>query len=284
MNTRHLQGPNPYWHWKAAGNFMCGGAGAGLVFFGALCAPAAAAHLLIAAGLVLVALGLFFVWLEIGRPMRAMNVLRHPQTSWMSREAFAANLLFLSGLLAMFDAPFAWTVAALAAVVLLYCQARLLGAARGIPTWRHPLTFWLLVVTGLTEGMGLFWLLGSWAQPARIILLPFALLVLARALLWRHWRQQLAGEAAPAALRAIAREAPTLWWFGTVAPIAFILISIPAATATTLDAILLALAGLAAAGAGASFKFVLVARTAYYHGYALPRMPVRGVTRTPAPL
>ena len=34
--------------------------------------------------------GLTCVWLEIGRPLRAINVFFHPQTSWMTREGIVA--------------------------------------------------------------------------------------------------------------------------------------------------------------------------------------------------
>ena len=88
-NTRHLQRLQPHWDWRAAGNFLCGGAGAGLAFVGSLCAPAPIRPWLVAAGMGLVGLGLFFVWLEIGRPWRAPNVLVHLGGSWMSREAWA---------------------------------------------------------------------------------------------------------------------------------------------------------------------------------------------------
>jgi phenylacetyl-CoA:acceptor oxidoreductase 26-kDa subunit len=283
MTQRHLQLPNPYWHWKAAGNFMCGGAGAGLVVFASLCAPAAAAPLLTFAGLALVGLGLLFVWLEIGRPLRALNVMLHLRSSWMSREALAANVLFLCGLAALLGWHWAAWPAAAAALLFLYCQARLIGAARGIPTWRHPLTRWLLVLTGLTEGLGLFWLLGAWWHPAQLIAAPLALLVLARWWLWRRWLHALEAHAAADALRALAREAPMLTWVGTVAPLAFILAAVPAGTGTQLSAVLLAVAGLAATVAGASLKFVLVTRTAHHQGFALPHLPVRGVART-APL
>lgn len=283
MNTNHLQRLHPHWDWRAAGNFICGGAGSGLVVFASLFASAAAAPWLLAAGLALVGLGLFFVWLEIGRPLRAPNVLLHLRTSWMSREALAANVLFLLGLASLFGVPWMAWPTALAALAFLYCQGRLLGAARAIPTWRHPLTAPLLVLTGLTEGMGLFWLFGSWAQPSLWLAAPLGLLVLARWLLWRRWRHELGAVASHAALRALRREAPTLEWLGTAAPIAFILIAVPAATGMHLDAVLLAVAGLAAAATGATFKFVLVTRTAYHHGFSLPRMPVRGVPR-PAPL
>ena len=91
-------GPTPWvqrhWDLRAATNFVAGGAGAGLVVAsvasGARGAPAAVA---LVAGLAFVGLGLFAVWLEIGRPLRALNVFANPRTSWMSREAIAAVVL-----------------------------------------------------------------------------------------------------------------------------------------------------------------------------------------------
>jgi phenylacetyl-CoA:acceptor oxidoreductase subunit 2 len=280
MNDRHLQRPQLNWDWRAAGNFICGGAGAGLAIFAALCAPAPLLAPLALAGMALVGLGLFFVWLEIGRPLRAPNVMVHLRTSWMSREALAAMVLFLLGaaLLARLSWP-AWPIA-LAAAAFLYCQARLLGAARGVPTWRQPLTVPVLVVTGLTEGLGLFWLLGAWAHPPLVLAVPFALLLLARVVLWRLWRLRLGPEAALPALRAIDANAPVMQWVGTAAPLAALALAAVTPLLPALESALLALAGLLAAGAGGSFKFTLVTRTGYQHGYSLPRMPVRGEPRT----
>ena len=66
-------------------------------------------------GLALVGLGLFCVWLEIGRPLRALHVFFNPRTSWMTREAFVATLLFPAGLAAAAAVPgFVWMAAALA--------------------------------------------------------------------------------------------------------------------------------------------------------------------------
>ncbi|MEJ8835014.1 hypothetical protein [Ramlibacter sp. AN1133] len=280
MNSRHLQRAQPHWDWRAAGNFVCGGAGAGLAFFAALCAPAPLLAPLALAGMGLVGLGLFFVWLEIGRPLRAPNVIVHLRTSWMSRESLAAIVLFLlgAGLVLGLPSP-AWAIA-LAAAAFLYCQARLLGAARGIPTWRHPLTVPLLVATGLTEGLGLFWLLGAWAHPPLVLAVPFAVLLLARAVLWRFWRVRLGPDAALPALRAIDGNAPVMHWAGTAAPLAALALASATASMPALETSLLALAGLLATAAGWSFKFTLVTRTGYQHGFSLPRMPVRGVPRT----
>jgi phenylacetyl-CoA:acceptor oxidoreductase subunit 2 len=122
------------WDWRAAGNFVCGGAGSGLIVFAALAGangPALAGLML--AGLALVGLGLFCVSLELGRPLRALNVLRNPFTSWMGREAWTTMFLFPAGLVAAAGiAGFAWIAAALA-LVFVYCQGRMLQAAKGIP-------------------------------------------------------------------------------------------------------------------------------------------------------
>jgi phenylacetyl-CoA:acceptor oxidoreductase subunit 2 len=42
--------------------------------------------------------------------------------------------------------------AAIAAGAFLYCQARILRAAKGIPAWRTPWVVPLIVISGLAEG------------------------------------------------------------------------------------------------------------------------------------
>ena len=85
-----------YWDIRAAGNFIGGGSGSGLIAVSALAALTGeleAARLPMLAGVVLVGLGLSLVWLEIGKPWRALNVFFHPQTSWMTRESLVAGPL-----------------------------------------------------------------------------------------------------------------------------------------------------------------------------------------------
>src|SRR5450631_3526182 len=149
-------GPAPWqqtnWDWRAAGNFICGGAGAGLIVLAALSGAVEPAFTkLVLAGLALVGLGLFCVWLEIGRPLRALHVFFNPRTSWMSREAIVATLLMPVAHVAATGLPgFEWLAAALA-LAFVYCQSRILNAAKGIPTWREPLLVPLIVLTGLAE-------------------------------------------------------------------------------------------------------------------------------------
>jgi hypothetical protein len=68
-----------WWDWRAAGNFMFGGTGSGLIFFAPFAALLASfVTPVLLAGLAFMALGLGLVWMEIGRRLRAMNVFRHP--------------------------------------------------------------------------------------------------------------------------------------------------------------------------------------------------------------
>lgn len=120
------------WDWRAAANFIFGGTGTGLF------AATAAATLFVPAlwpagiiALILVGLGLFCVWLEIGRPWRFINVLFHIRKSWMTREAICAMLFFPVSLAALvFSNALLWFVAALLGLIFLYCQGQILQAAR----------------------------------------------------------------------------------------------------------------------------------------------------------
>ncbi len=127
-----------YWDWRAAGNFMGGGAGTGLLLAVALTGHSGlAARLLSLFALALVGGGLFLVWTELGRPWRFVHVLFNRRTSWMTRESFAAAPLALFGLAA---AALDWRaltwLAALSGMAFLYCQGRIFFASKGIPVWR----------------------------------------------------------------------------------------------------------------------------------------------------
>lgn len=275
MTQPILQRQQVHWDWRAAANFMAGGAGAGLLLVAVVAgARGVPLQALVAAGLALVGLGLFCVWLEIGRPLRALNVFLHPGRSWMSREALAALALFLLG--AGLVAGMGWRAwpTALAAAAFLYCQARLLTAARGIPAWRDALTAPLLIATGIAEGAGLYLAATAWHGEAHGAAAALAALLLLRWVLWRTWRRRLGTHIAPAASRALAAEGEGLLWAGTVLPLGLLALG-----AAGMGAVTFALAGLAAAAAGASFKFTLVTRAGQHQGFTLPHLPVRGVPR-----
>lgn len=278
-------GPEPWhqrsWDWRAAGNFIGGGAGAGLIVFAAVAdaggtAPTALSALMLT-GLALVGLGLFCVSLELGRPLRALNVFRNPFTSWMGREAWTSMLLFPTGLAAAWGiSGFAWLAAALA-LAFVYCQARLLQAAKGIPAWREPLLVPLFVTTGLAEGGGLFFALAPWHRTGTLWLLTgFGALVLCRILVWLAYRRRLAGVAARGAGVALDRAGRVLQLGGTLTPLTLIAIIVLGAVSGTGTHWVAALAGLAAAVAGAYTKFALVTGAGFNQGFALAHLPIRG--------
>jgi phenylacetyl-CoA:acceptor oxidoreductase subunit 2 len=223
--------------------------------------------------------GLFSVSLELGRPLRAPNVIRNPRTSWMAREAWVAGLLFASGLAAAFGVAGAARVAAVLALTFVYCQSRLLQGAKGIPAWREPLLIPVILVTGLVEGGGLFVAsipLHRTATPALLTL--FAALVVVRMSIWLVYRRRLAG-AAPGARAALDQAGLILLTLGTAVPLCCIAAMVLPVVSVNAIAALCVLAGLAAAGAGAWLKFVLVTRAGFNQGFALPHLPVRGVPR-----
>ncbi len=272
-------GPNPWhqtsWDARAAGNFIGGGMGSGLVVFAALSgADGAARAVLFVAGLALVGLGLFCVSLELGRPLRALNVFRNPRTSWMAREAWTSVLLVPAVLAAAAGVPAAGFVAAALALAFVYCQANLLNAARGIPAWREPLVRPLLVATGLVEGGGALLLatLAGVRVPAPLAILV-GVLAIARWWLWRRYRARVAVAAAPRAVAALDGAGRVLLMAGTIAPLLLLAL---AGAITAVAGPAAALAGLGLAAAGVYAKLVLVTRAGFNQGFALPRLPVRG--------
>jgi len=278
-------GPDPWqqtnWDGRAAANFIGGGAGSGLVVYSALAGTTGAAlALLMLVALACVGAGLGCVWLEIGRPLRALNVFRHPQRSWMTREAMVAVLLFPAALAAAAGVSGALWLAALLALAFVYCQARILRAARGIPTWREPRLSPLVLTTALVEGGGLFWMLRAWEQSGPWWLWAvFAGALVARVLLWQHWRRALVGRVDKRALAQVDRPATELLMLGTLTPLALMLLAASGPADHPAWPLALALAGLAAALGGAWFKFTLVTRAAFNQGFRLVHLPVRGVPR-----
>lgn len=273
-------GPNPWqqtsWDWRAAGNFIGGGLGSGLLMVAAAWAdPVAIWGLWV--GLACVGLGLVCVWLEIGRPLRALHVFFNPATSWMSREAFVALLLFPMGLLAVLGFGWARIPVAALALAFLYCQSRMLPATRGIPAWRTRTLTPLMLATGLTEGCGLWMVLASvLSVRSTAALAVFMALVVIRQVFWMQYRKAVEAQLAVRAREALDRSGRTLTVLGTFTAVALAGLSLllpggPAASALTLGA------GVAAIGAGALFKYSLITRAAYNQGFSLKKIPVRGV-------
>lgn len=277
-------GPNPWqqtsWDARAAGNFVGGGAGSGLLVFSAVAAPEGSLRgLLIVLALALVALGLLSVFAEIGRPWRSMNVIFNPRTSWMSREAALAPLLLGSGALALFGVAGATPLAALLALGFVYCQARIVQAAKGVPAWREPLTVPLLVAAGLAEGAGLYWMLApSWEQGRPALWVAFGALLVLRFVLGMLWQRRLARSLPPRPLQAVSRAGRAAN-AGSVVPLVIVLGVLATPLSPAWSVALQALAGALAVLGGAAFKVLLITQAGFNQGFALPHLPVRGVRR-----
>jgi phenylacetyl-CoA:acceptor oxidoreductase subunit 2 len=247
-----------YWDARAALNFILGGSGAGLIVAAALVAPPSPWP--VAAGLALIAAGLFAVWLETGKKLRALHVLFNPFTSWMTREAFAALLLFPVGLGAFITLKFL-PVAALLAAAFLWCQARILHASRGIPAWRSPHVVALVMASGFAEGAGLAVLLVQTRLGAALL----AIALIARLVAWHAYRGAAKGE-------ALQRAGRTLQLAG-IAALVLVGTSFYAGQAALAAA---ALAAVVTVASGWWLKLTLVTRAGFTQGFSLPRQPVRG--------
>ncbi len=270
-----------HWDWRAAGNFVFGGAGGALVAIITLAEGGYPPALPIGlTALVLVGLGLFLVWLEIGRPWRALHVFFHPQTSWMSREASVATMLFPITLAALWlDSSALFSVAAVLGALFLYCQARILHASRGIPAWRENAIVPLVMATGLTEGIALLMILFAFlGGPATSLVNAFILLIVLRSWAYYSWRSSLELAQAPAATinRVAALRVPFLLW-GNVIPVALVLAGVFFWRWPLLEVS----AALALAG-GWYLKFVIVTGAAQVQGYGVGRLQKgRPVLRNP---
>jgi phenylacetyl-CoA:acceptor oxidoreductase subunit 2 len=265
------------WDARAAANFVGGGSGGGLLVAAAIAQAAGVPYRPLAlVALALIAVGLTCVWLEIGRPWRALNVFFHPQTSWMTRESLVAVPLFAAGAAALWQdgGVYGWVAAAFAAA-FVWCQAQILRAAKGIPAWRAPWVVPLVLSTGLAEGAGLLAIACAVAGAhalARPVALSLAALLVLRAVVWQVYRARL--EAPKRALAVLDRVAPLFHRVGNW--VAAALAALAAAAPDGIAAPLAAAAGAVAVAGGWQLKFVLVARAAFNQGFGLPHLPVRG--------
>ncbi len=274
------------WDWRAAGNFIGGGTGTGLMIATTVSLAAGAldpisARIMAFFALGFVGLGLLCVWAEIGKPLRFMNVFRQPKRSWMTREAYMSVPLMGAGFLAVVlgDAIWFW-LAGLIAVAYLFCQMKILQASKGIPTWRDNAFMPVTGLTGLTEGLG-FLILAMPVlntKPAFWQGAVLLVLVIARAVSWWMYRNALNDKGAPEKALAVLTTAdrPVLY-IGNALPA--VLLVIWSAKQGPLTA---TVAGAVALLGGWFLKFTVIARSAYNQGFALPKLPVRGVG-TPAP-
>ena len=266
------------WDWRAAANFIAGGAGGGLLLFNAMVSVnpdvIRVATLL---SLMLIGGGLTCVWFEIGRPWRALNVYRHFGTSWMTREAFVALVLFPVGGLALLTLqPQLVMLSGILGLAFLYSQARILAANKGIPAWRHPRSIALMIATGLAEGGGfLACVVAFGAMPIGPVALIFLIVLIAvRAYFWKAYLAGLVADGAPdGAVRVLSGFASRFVLMSHVVPALLVVLALAGLPGR---AVLVFAAGLMVVAGGWMLKYTLVRRAAFTQGLALLRLPVRG--------
>lgn len=266
------------WDMRAASNFIAGGAGGGLLLWASLVGlEANVAGTAILLGLMLIGAGLTCVWFEIGRPWRALNVYRHFATSWMTREAVVALLVFAAGGLAFLTASTLLAVmAGILGLAFLYSQARILSANKGIPAWRHPRSVSLVVATGLAEGAGFLACVLSVSSSVinAWVLAGLLALMVIRALFWKVYLAGLAADGAPEkALQVLSGIDSRFLVFGHVLP-AVVVVAVLAGTPGRAG--LIFVAGLMVVASGWFLKFTLIRRAAFTQGIAVLHLPVRG--------
>jgi phenylacetyl-CoA:acceptor oxidoreductase subunit 2 len=269
MKQTNLARRQGYWDLRAAGNFIGGGSGTGLVLASvAAWVLGADVRIALAIGLVLVGLGLSLVWLEIGKPWRAINVFFHPQTSWMTREGIlAAPLMACGAAFVLLGQGLALAPLVVLAGGFLYCQARILRASRAIPAWKQPQVVGLIIATGLAEGAGLAVVILGGVPLAGLALL----LGLGRALAWhRYWHALVAADAPEGTLAALSGPAARGLTVARIASLALLGLGVAGVAEAAMAG------GLLAAASGWGLKALLVTRAAFTRGALIPRTPVRG--------
>jgi phenylacetyl-CoA:acceptor oxidoreductase subunit 2 len=279
------------WDSRAALNFIGGGAGSGLLVAAGVALAGGQPYFPAGAvAVVFIGFGLSMVWMEIGRPFRALNVFLHPQTSWMSREALVALPLFaFAGATLIVDqvvslppqlrlpvAPLGLVTAALA-LGFLFCQGRMFRASRGVPAWREPSLQIVIIVSGIAEGLGLLLALGSLtaASPTWIVATTLVALV-ARAAALEGYRRRVKLTIPEPAVTVLSRASVWVHLLGHLLP-AILLIGSLMVPSSVVSA---AVAGLALFATGAWLKFVVVTRAGFTQGFSIPFVPVRGRSGT----
>ncbi len=284
--TNEVGGAAPWlqqhWDVRAAGNFIGGGTGSGLLIFAALVSLfGVPTGQLVLPGLGFVGLGLFLVWLETGRPIRApLNVFRNIKTSWMTRESLVAAAMFPIGLLTFFtDSTLVLLATGGLALGFLYCQARILMASKGIPAWRVKEIVPLILTTGLVEGFGLFSILLIFLEPEILGVNEIVwgglvvVLVIARAWSWSQYRQVLKNTAPVGTFEALEVISRKLAFFGHGLPVVLgLAVSFNPAGFSWIAL----MTGLLMIAGGWLIKFVIILRASYNQGFAIERTPMRG--------
>lgn len=276
-----------FWDYRAAMNFALGGVASGLAIVGwiAYLFDLILAKTLVDINLiatVIMAAGLFFVFLKLGRKKRFLYVLLRPHSSWMARETYCVGLFYFSvGLSLIWPLPQVFVLSGLGAIGFLIAQAQILYASKGITSWRVQFVPWMLAATGLLEGAGFLLVALNFLVPTGVANQVVAIVGIGMSIvmagLWIAYQKSGPGNGiVPLSMKDINAITPG------------VLIG-----AHALPAVLLAFSfvipmmavpgGLMAVAGGLIWKFLLVTRICHHQGFALPAVPLRGSGKLAAP-
>jgi phenylacetyl-CoA:acceptor oxidoreductase subunit 1 len=274
-----LAGPlQTFWDFRAAMNFIMGGMGSGFLAVASLLTllgivPLTALSVIAPIGGISIAVGLFFVFLEIGRKLRSLNVILRPGTSWMTREVYAVAVLYpaLAWLWWMPNMT-ATAIVGLAAAAFLFCQAHILYAGKGIPAWRAPLIPWMICATGVSEGSGLALLaLSAAGVQGSAVAIVAGIAAMTIGGLWLAYVRSAKGNRIPPLARDVLDALTPVYVAGQSAALIGLVLG-HAIDSSVVDAA----AAVLLIGCGALWKFTVITRASFQQGFVLPKVPQRG--------
>ena len=155
------------WGWLAVANFFLGGAGTGFYLINltttVIDGPfseqyTSMPHDLIA--LSIVALGLFCVAIEAGRPLRGYYIFSQLKKSWISREVIAFTIFVPAVVLNhFFPHRILNIVAAFSALFFMITQGFIVFSERAVISWNTAIMPFIFLSSGLASGTGVVLLL-----------------------------------------------------------------------------------------------------------------------------
>lgn len=162
----------------------------------------------------LVTAGLLSSTFHLGHPERAWRAMSQWRSSWLSREGLAAiltyipALLFAAGWVLLGHNDGVWSIAGLVAAVLamvtVYCTAMIYQSLKTIPRWHNGFTApGYLAMAMATGGLWILPILALSGGELQPVALPTAgFLLLSAAIKWRYWT--VTDNAAPTATSGTA--------------------------------------------------------------------------------
>ena len=276
------------WDWRAAGNSIGGGTGAGLLLAAAIAwldgFPYWPLGLI---ALTCIGLGLVCVWAKIGRPWRALYKFFHRRTSWMTWEVLISLPLFGAAISAValdflssstdYEVPVLIWISALSAAAYLSCQARILRQSKDIPVCRHPSLIPVMVMTGLCEGFAVLAIFALFIEgPNPWISTLLSLFLIFRAIAWFNYYYEMRKSGAPEKAIAVLKELNLIMLSAGIGLALFL--ALIGVFINEFNNEFGAAAGLVSLLSGWYLKFSIIARASYNQGVPLADPPLRGAT------